>query len=102
MTIDPTATSITFDFTAKDAHEILQCLQTLFTTPVGTVALDRDFGMDFSVLDQPLNFAKTQYRIELTQKVRKYEPRVELKSMAFETDALGGRLLPKMVFRRIE
>jgi phage baseplate assembly protein W len=65
MTIDPTATEITFDFAATDAHEIVQCLQTLFTTPVGTAALDRGFGMDFSVLDQPINFAQSQYRIEL-------------------------------------
>lgn len=97
MTIDPTKTRLTFNFHARDVPEIEQCLHTLFTTPMGTVALDRDFGIDFSVLDQPLNIAKRKYSIELDIKVRKYEPRVKIESISFGTDSVSGVLYPEVM-----
>lgn len=97
MSIDPSKTQLVFNFYARDAPDIAQCLKTLFTTPVGTVALDREFGMDFSILDQPMPVAKSKYSAELMQKVRRYEPRVEIREITYEHDAANGILIPKVV-----
>jgi phage baseplate assembly protein W len=95
--INPQNTAIVFDFTATNAEEIYACLRTLFSTPVGTVALDRDFGIDFSILDHPVNIAQSRYSVELNEKIRKYEPRVKIKEVSFEADGLTGTLYPKVV-----
>jgi len=98
--IDYALTDIVFDFTAADDAEIYQNLKTLFTTPVGTVPLDRDFGVDFTVLDQPLPVARNKYSVELSEKVQRYEPRVTIKSLSFEYEELMGRAYPKVVVSR--
>ena len=95
--IDFTQTAIAFDFQAVNEAELYQNLKVLFTTPVGTVPLDRDLGIDFSILDQPLPMARNKYHIELSQKVQKYEPRVLIKSVVFELDELAGKMFPKVV-----
>ena len=62
----------------SDKEDILRCLQNLFMTPVGTVPLDRDFGIDNSILDRPMNIAKNLFTVEAADKVRRYEPRVSV------------------------
>lgn len=76
--------------------KIRRCLIMLWTTPTGTVVLDRDFGLDTSFIDEPLPKAKQMYSIEIITKTRKYEPRVNVQSISFEIDPLNGKLNPKV------
>ena len=100
VAVDYNLTVIIFDFTAVDEAEIYQNLKTLFTTPIGTVPLDRDFGIDFRILDQPLPVARNKYSIELSEKVQRYEPRVSIKALTFEYEELIGRMYPRVVVSR--
>ncbi|MDR2648757.1 MAG: hypothetical protein LBB94_03445 [Clostridiales bacterium] len=100
--IDYMNTQIVFDFRAKDELDIYQCLITLFTTPAGTVPLYRDFGIDITILDQPLNIARNKYSVELTEKVQRYEPRVKIKAFTFEYEELSGGMYPKVVVSRAQ
>lgn len=76
--------------------DIVNCLIMIWTTPTGTVVLDRDFGLDTSFIDMPLPKAKQMYSVEIIKKTRKYEPRVVVQSISFTIDALSGRLFPKV------
>lgn len=69
----------------------------LYTTPAGSVPLDRDFGIDISVIDAPLEVAKGRLTVEYTEKTRQYEPRANVKQVNFESDKLEGRLIPRVV-----
>ena len=81
----------------EEMENIAECLQVLYSTPVGSVALDRDFGMDWSYLDLSLPAAKAQFESELIQKTRKYEPRVQVQEVQWEYDGLNGKMKPKVV-----
>lgn len=89
--------SLEIDFKATGTDEIYQNLKVIFTTQSGTVALDRDFGIDFSVVDLPLQQAKAALTIEYIEKVKKYEPRVRVKQVTFKVNGTEGVLKPKVV-----
>ena len=47
--------SVTVELKRKDSawQDVLRCLSCLYGSHVGTLALDRDFGLDWSFLDAP-------------------------------------------------
>ena len=65
---------VTLEFTneTEEKENIIECLNVLYSTPVGSVSLDRDFGMDWSFLDLPMPAAKARFESELIQKTQKY------------------------------
>jgi hypothetical protein len=96
MTIDKNI-SIKIDFGAKGADEIFQNLSVLFSTPKGTVVFDREFGLNFSLLDNPLKIARTLFNAEVIEAVNKYETRVIIKEVQYQADEVKGILKPKVV-----
>ncbi len=93
---------ISFLNESEQKADILRCLNVLYSTPLGTVALDREFGLDWSVLDLPLEMAKGRLTIEIIEKIRKYEPRVEVVKVCFDTqlvEGLNGKLAGKVVLK---
>ena len=93
---------ISFLNESEQKADILRCLNVLYSTPLGTVALDREFGLDWSVLDLPLEMAKGRLTIEIIEKTRKYEPRVEGVKVCFDTqlvEGLNGKLAGKVVLK---
>lgn len=85
------------DFAAQGAREVYENLRVLYTTPAGTVPLDREFGIDISVLDEPINIAQGRLIVEYTQKTRRYEPRANVREIFFDADELTGKLIPRVV-----
>ena len=93
---------ISFVNQSEQKEDVLRCLNTLYTTPVGTVALDRNFGLDWSVLDLPLEIAKGRFTIEVIEKTRKYEPRVDIVKVLFpstQLQTIDGNLLGEVVLK---
>lgn len=78
-------------------QDILRCLTVLYGSRVGTLALDRDFGIDWSFLDMPMPSAKAMLEAELIRKTRKYEPRSVVKQVVWSGDAASGLVTPKVV-----
>ena len=77
--------------------DVLRCLTVLYGTRVGEQALDRDFGIDWSFLDQPLTMAKAMIESELIKKTRKYEQRAQVEQVTWEGEFQSGILRPKVV-----
>ena len=77
--------------------DVLRCLQTLYGSRIGTLALDRDFGIDWSFLDQPMDVAKAMLEAELIMKTRKYEPRALVEQVKWDGDYISGQMIPKVV-----
>jgi hypothetical protein len=73
--------------------DILQSLRTIFCIPEGSVWLDRDFGTSPETIDAPLAAAMNIYAVDAVQKVNRYEPRVIVRDVTFETDG-NGQLTP--------
>jgi phage baseplate assembly protein W len=61
------------------------------------VPWDRDFGVDFDVVDLPINKIKARYTVEVITKIKRYEPRCKIKKVSFDYDGLSGLVKPKVV-----
>ena len=81
-----------------NAHrmEITVCLRTLLGTIAGELQMDRVFGVDLSALDQPLPIAEAMLSADMIDKIRIYEPRVQVEQVSFAA-GIDGLLIPKVV-----
>ena len=62
----------------NEFKEVLQNVAMIWSTPKGTVPLNRDFGLDWSVVDQPLPKARALLISDGITQTRKYEPRARI------------------------
>ena len=87
------------NFGATGVEEVLQNVRMILTTPIFTVPLDREFGVDYSMLDMPMETAQALLRAEIYAKIRRYEPRATITDVSFEQstlDHLDGRMIPRV------
>lgn len=83
-------------------EEIAQNVRMILTTPKGSVPLDRDFGLDFTVLDQPTSRAQALLSAEIITQVSRYEPRANVSKVDWEhfpDEAGDGRIIPRVSLR---
>lgn len=78
---------------ATIAEEVLQNVQTILTTIKYSVPLDRNFGIDGSVVDLPIDVARAKITNEVFRAIRQYEPRAKIESITF-TGEETGKLVP--------
>lgn len=80
----------------NDVNEILQNVRTILATTKGTIPLDREFGIDGSVIDMPTMQAQAYLTNEIFQAIRRYEPRVSIDNITFDGE-ISGKLILKVV-----
>lgn len=80
---------------SSTAADVKRCLQVLLGTRAGTLALDRDFGLDWDFLDMPTEAAKAACSAEIIEKIGQYEPRATVTRVTFTGDE-SGALRPKI------
>lgn len=80
----------------NDVNEILQNVRTILATTKGTIPLDREFGIDGSVIDMSTMQAQAYLTNEIFQAIRRYEPRVSIDNITFDGE-IAGKLIPKVV-----
>lgn len=95
------ADSLFIKFDAQGVEEIYQNLMIIYTTPIGTVPYDREFGIDISFLDQPIHIARGMITMEYTEKTLRYEPRAAVSEVHFDQDELNGELVPRVVIELV-
>ena len=83
-------------------EEIVQNIQVLLTTVVGSVPLDRSLGIAAEFIDAPQPQAMMKMSIFALETIQQYEPRVEVTEIDFVPnpgDATDGKLYPKVTVR---
>lgn len=89
-------------FTAEEIADIKLCLETLLAIPAGSQPLDRDLGIDLDgILDNPISVTENLLSLEIIEKTEKYEPRVTVSTIDFDT-GLSGKLTAKIHFVKAE
>lgn len=84
---------------ANELEEVAQNVRMILLTPKGSVPLDRDFGLSFTVLDQPAPRAQALLASEIVTQVARYEPRAQVVQVDWEPlspEAAEGRLVPRV------
>lgn len=78
-------------------NDICKNINTLFSTVAGTVVFDREYGIDNTIFDLPVNMMKSRLTVEYINKVKKYEPRASVKEVIFNYNEKEGIVYPKVV-----
>ncbi len=76
---------------------LAQEVRTLMATRKGSVPLDREFGVDGSLIDAPISEVMPRLVAEYSRQIERYVPRVRVLSITFApaaSQALEGRLCP--------
>ncbi len=93
MSITLSGIEISFDRAGGDEarrREIVRNIENILLTPVGTDPLYRDFGIDTSMLDYPLDTAQSMMAVEVIDAIEKWEPRVRVRDVSFVSDPSGS------------
>ena len=85
------------NYGAQGNDEVYENLKVLYTTPVGSVAFDRNFGINTDFLDEPDPVAQGRLLIEYREKAKIYEPRASVQEVLFTSNQETGNLTPKVV-----
>ena len=75
-------------------EEVLQNLTMIFSTPKGSVPLDRNFGISTGFVDKPMPIAEAMILSEILDAVEAYEPRATVLNVNFERNAMVGKIIP--------
>lgn len=86
---------------ATGAELILQNISNILRTYKGENALNRDIGINPSILDSSIAKAKAMLIDDVVEQITLNEDRVEVVSVEFEGDPLSGSLYPKVEVRII-
>lgn len=86
-------------FPEDEAEDIRRCLETLYTVRTGEQPLDREFGINNSFLDQPINIAKNLFTLEVIEKTKRYEKRVEVEEVEYRFNG-AGQMAPVIFLKR--
>lgn len=88
MTYTVSSTDLTnIDFDRSElVKNVLQNIAVILSTPIGTVPLQRDFGLDMSFLGKPENIAMVTGIPKVREAILKWEPRATFVSMKLNRD----------------
>ena len=68
----------------------------LLSTPVGSMPLDREFGINTDFIDKPPEAAKSLYTAEVFEKIQRFIPAVRVQEITWDWNS-AGKLSPKVV-----
>ena len=87
-------------FTPEEFEDVKRCLTMICSIRAGSQPLDRDLGINYDgIIGYPLNVAENMLALEIADKVKIYEPRVEIDSVSFEKNT-NGQMIPRIRFVR--
>ena len=73
-------------------NDTINRINLLLSTPKGTMPNDREYGIDISFLDNPINVSESLFVIEASYALEKYEKTITVDSVEFSTDDTTGEV----------
>ena len=82
--------------------EVYRNLQVLYATRAGEQALDREFGIDGTIIDCPQENAQVLLAAEYVRKTEQYEPRARVVRVEWTAEkSQDGNMIPKVVIELV-
>lgn len=77
--------------------EVVQNVENIASLMKGEVPYQRDIGLDTNIIDQPTSKAMMLFQIDLTEQLKKFEPRARVDGFDWEqSDFMNGYLKVKV------
>ena len=86
---------------AAEVQEVLQNVLMILLTEKYTVPLDREFGLNASIVDAPIN-QTSRITAQVATAIRTYEPQARLKKINFSGEANAGHVISSVVVEIVE
>ena len=78
---------------STELEEIIQNVQMILATQKFTVPMDREFGINAALLDQPIAATQARLSAEIATAIREQEPRARVQKVFYNgDDAVDGKL----------
>ena len=100
FTASPLSGPVDLSLTGRAAT--LQRIALILATPLGSLPLDRGFGVDYRFVDRPPRQAAAALRADVVRAIRRSEPLAEVKAVSFTHEAASGRLIPHVTIALID
>ena len=88
------------NFGATGVDEVLQNVCMILTTPIFSVPLHRDWFIDYSLVDMPINAAQNVLAGRVFTAIRDHEPRARIigpiEFVQTNDEAMGGIMIPRI------
>lgn len=88
---------------ATGVRAVIQNVRTILATIKGTVPLDRTFGIDDTIVDNPQPVAQARLTGEVIEAIERWEPRVKVVKVSWvrldNSETADGRLVPRVRVR---
>lgn len=82
---------------ATGLEGLAQEIRTVLATRLGSVPLDRDFGLSWDFVDRPMSEAMQLMVAEIGSRLERHVPRIRVRDIAFSSDnPVEGRLCPRV------
>ena len=85
-----------YTFQDDKLAELDRQLALLLSTPVGSMPLDREFGIPMDFVDMPQEAVKSLYTAAVTQKIPRFIPWVRVQEVTWSYGE-EGHIIPKVV-----
>ena len=86
---------------ANETQEVVQNVLMILLTEKYSVPLDREFGINASIVDAPIN-QTSRITAQVATAIRTFEPRARLKKINFSGDAKAGQVISSVVVQIVE
>jgi phage baseplate assembly protein W len=73
-------------------EEIAQNIRLILSTPKGSVPLDRNFGINWDLIDKPYPATIQLLKAEIVKAIENYEPMVKVKEVKLGKASADGQL----------
>ena len=77
---------------ATELEEIIQNVRTIISTLKGSVPMDRAFGVNGALLDEPISATQAKMTAEIAASIKKFEPRARLAGVSYGGELSDGEL----------
>ncbi|MHC1747428.1 MAG: GPW/gp25 family protein [Cellulosilyticaceae bacterium] len=81
---------------ARGVEEILQNISIIIATPKYSVPLNRNFGVEVSMLDAPIEIAENIFTAKVIEAIQDFEPRAKVTKVTYFKNHAEGKLIPKV------
>lgn len=89
---------LSFDYkNSNDIEKIRRSAETLFSIRVGTLPMDRSFGLEQDFVGMPMPVAQNLFALEATEKVEKYIPEATIVDIGWDFDETEGKMYPEVI-----
>ena len=94
MILDVTTSAAEINLMPKtELEEIAQNVRMIISTVRGSVPMDRNFGVDARLIDEPISAAQAKLTAGIATAIREQEPRARLMRVKYAGDPNDGQLI---------